>query len=108
MSKKGIFLGRGDRSIDCLSWYLSPDGGIVGYDKKEQSMWKHESCLYDPKEYFPDKVREKALEILGRKLEYEKCANGPSPMWPDRPQCPNKPVRYLCGTPYCQECAERF
>ncbi len=36
----------------------------------------------------------------------EKCANGPSNLFPDTIQCANKPVTFVFGGKYCKECSD--
>jgi len=38
----------------------------------------------------------------------KKCACGPSKLWPETKQCERKPVQYMFGDPYCQECFDKF
>jgi hypothetical protein len=95
---KGIYLGRGDRSIDCLSWYLSPDGRIEGYDRQELSMSMAGDCVYDLRQYMPDKVRAKAIELMPvtQKQTFLVC---------DGEGCPNSAVIHQAGKHFCVECA---
>jgi len=37
-----------------------------------------------------------------------KCTQGPTEVFPDTPQCLNKPVEYIFGDPYCKECADKL
>jgi len=36
--------------------------------------------------------------------EATKCSTGPTTLWPEIKQCPNKPAQWLFGDSYCQTC----
>jgi hypothetical protein len=40
--------------------------------------------------------------------ETQLCSTGPTPCWPETPQCPNKPTTWLFGDAYCSECADKL
>lgn len=42
-------------------------------------------------------------------IENEKqCSTQPTALFPNVARCPNKPTRYIFGSPYCDECANEM
>lgn len=68
------FICKGDPDIDCLRWYIVDNGEHIpnpesryrlqGYSFGECAMSMSMDCARNPLDYMPDKLREKALELL--------------------------------------------
>ena len=68
------FICKGDPTIDCLRWYIADHGEHIqnpenryrleGYSFGECAMSMSMDCARNPRDYMPDKLREKALELL--------------------------------------------
>lgn len=74
---KKTFICKGDPEIDCLRWYITdhdPLGEhqpiypsryrLEGYHDGECAMSMSLDCAENPRDYMPDKLRAKALELL--------------------------------------------
>lgn len=74
---KKTFICKGDPDIDCLRWYIvdhgTPPSGrylgleryrLEGYSFGECAMSMSLDCALNPRDYMPDKLRKKALELL--------------------------------------------
>jgi hypothetical protein len=71
---KKTFICKGDPEIDCLRWYITdhdPLGKhypsryrLEGYQYGQCAMSMSLSCAENPRDYMPDKLRAKALELL--------------------------------------------
>ncbi len=71
---KKTFICKGDPEIDCLRWYITDHGEHIqnpesryrleGYSFGACAMSMSLDCARNPRDYMPDKLRTKALELL--------------------------------------------